>query len=73
MTITSAEPLDAEDMTSVKEALKNLKAAGESFIISEKVDSSILGGIIVQMGDKYVYLSTIKRIREIERILQEPV
>ena len=73
MTITSAEPLDAEDMTSVKEALKNLKAPGESFIISEKVDSSILGGIIVQMGDKYVDLSTIKRIREIERILQEPV
>lgn len=46
---------------------------GETFIISEEVDSSILGGVIVQLGDKYVDLSTIKRIREIERILQEPV
>jgi F-type H+-transporting ATPase subunit O len=46
---------------------------GESFIISEKVDPALLGGVIVQLGDKYVDLSTIKRIREIERILQEPV
>eukprot|EP00802_Teleaulax_amphioxeia_P025894 Tamp_26835.p1 GENE.Tamp_26835~~Tamp_26835.p1 ORF type:complete len:192 (-),score=72.30 Tamp_26835:162-737(-) len=73
VTITSAEQLDAEDMTEIKDALGNLKQSGESFIISEKVDSSLLGGIIVQMGDKYVDLSTIKRIREIERLLQEPV
>ena len=46
---------------------------GESFIISEKVDPALLGGVIVQLGDKYVDLSTIKRIREIERLLQEPV
>jgi hypothetical protein len=45
----------------------------ESFIISEKVDPALLGGVIVQLGDKYVDLSTIRRIREIERILAEPV
>ena len=73
VTITSAEALDAEDLSMVKDALTNFKKEGESFIISEKVDSSLLGGVIVQLGDKYVDLSTIKRIREIERILQEPV
>jgi len=73
VTITSAEALDSEDLTMVKDALTNFKQAGESFIISEKVDPALLGGVIVQLGDKYVDLSTIKRIREIERLLQEPV
>jgi len=73
VTITSAQALDTEDMSLVTDALTNFKKDGESFIIAEKVDSALLGGIIVQLGDKYVDLSTIKRIREIERILQEPV
>jgi len=46
---------------------------GESFIISEKVNSALLGGFAVQLGDKYVDLSTLKRIRDIERLLQEPL
>jgi len=46
---------------------------GESFVISEKVNPALLGGFAVQLGDKYVDLSTLKRIREIERLLQEPV
>jgi F0F1-type ATP synthase delta subunit len=37
------------------------------------VDKTLLGGMIVQVGDKYVDLSIIKRIREIERILTQPV
>jgi len=73
VTITSAESLDSEDLGSIKDALGNLKKSDESFIISEKVDPALLGGVIVQLGDKYVDLSTIRRIREIERILAEPV
>eukprot|EP00277_Geminigera_cryophila_P014483 CAMPEP_0179442182 /NCGR_PEP_ID=MMETSP0799-20121207/25673_1 /TAXON_ID=46947 /ORGANISM="Geminigera cryophila, Strain CCMP2564" /LENGTH=204 /DNA_ID=CAMNT_0021227059 /DNA_START=391 /DNA_END=1005 /DNA_ORIENTATION=+ len=73
VTITSAIKLDVEDMSLVTDALANFKKEGESFVISEKVNPALLGGFAVQLGDKYVDLSTLKRIREIERLLQEPV
>ena len=72
-TVTTAEPLDAAQLTSVKDSLKNFIKGDEKLILDTAVDESILGGLTVRVGDKFVDLSIIKRINEIKRLLDQPL
>ena len=44
---------------------------GDSFTLVEKVDPSILGGVVVQAGDKLVDLSVSKRMQKIVSALSK--
>lgn len=48
--VTSAEPLSAAQLKDLKAALKS--ALGRDVALSTKVDSSILGGLIVKVGSR---------------------
>ena len=72
-TVTTAEPLDSAQLTSVKDSLKNFIKGDEKLILDSSVDPSILGGLTVRVGDKFVDLSIIKRINEIKRLLDQPL
>ena len=72
-TVTTAEPLDAAQLTSVKDSLKNFIKGDEKLVLDTAVDASILGGLTVRVGDKFVDLSIIKRINEIKRLLDQPL
>lgn len=48
--VTSAEPLTAQQLSDLKAALKS--ALGRDVALSTRVDSSILGGLIVKVGSR---------------------
>ena len=48
--VTSAEPLSAEQLSDLKAALK--ASLGRDVALTTRVDSSILGGLIVKVGSR---------------------
>ena len=72
VTVTSMGKLAPNDVAALKTFLKQKKIfEGDSFTLVEKVDPSILGGVVVQAGDKLVDLSVSKRMQKIVSALSK--
>lgn len=66
-TVTSAVPLTEDDMQSVEKRLKEL--TGGEVVVETEVDESILGGMIVRIGDRLIDGSTKSRLQALKREL----
>lgn len=71
--VTSAEPLESGEVREVRECLQKLLREGETLKLQQQVDPTIIGGLVVELGDKYIDLSVEKRIREMEKLLMEAI
>ncbi|XP_069388068.1 ATP synthase subunit O, mitochondrial [Paralichthys olivaceus] len=69
--VTTAQPLDEANLSDLKVALKGFLAKGETIKLETKSDSSILGGMIVSIGDKYVDMSTKTKIQKLTKLIKE--
>ncbi|KAL3044966.1 hypothetical protein OYC64_013271 [Pagothenia borchgrevinki] len=70
-TVTTAQPLDAASLADLKVALKGFLQKHESIKLVTKLDSTILGGMIVSIGDKYVDMSTKTKILKLTKLIKE--
>ncbi|KAJ3587766.1 hypothetical protein NHX12_011363 [Muraenolepis orangiensis] len=70
-TVTTAQALDAPSLADLKVSLKGFIQKGETIILDTKTDSSILGGMIVSIGDNYVDMSTKTKIQKLTKIIRE--
>ncbi|KAL3758838.1 hypothetical protein ACHAWU_001360 [Discostella pseudostelligera] len=66
-TIISSEPLGKAQLSAVSEAMKTQFVEGAKVVLTTKVDPSILGGLQIQIGDKFLDLSVGSRIEEVSR------
>ena len=66
-TIISAEPLNKTQTEAVANAMKSQFPEGAKVVLASKVDPSILGGLQIQIGDKFLDLSVGSRIEEVSR------
>ncbi len=66
-TIISSEPLGKAQLTAVSEAMKTQFAEGAKVVLNTKVDPAMLGGLQIQIGDKFLDLSVGSRIEELSR------
>jgi F-type H+-transporting ATPase subunit O len=71
--VTTAKPLDAPMQQELQTVLKSFVKSGQSIILKAKVDPSILGGMIVSIGDKYVDMSTASKIKKYTDLIQQAV
>jgi len=71
--VTSAEALDKQTIANLTKSLKGFTAEGQSIKVTTKVDESILGGLIVEVGDKYVDMSVKSRVSKMMQALQAPM
>ena len=71
--VTSADPLSAEQMASLAAALNKFVSKGEKVVLSTKVDESILGGLVVDVGDKHIDMSVASRINRLQTLLNAAV
>ncbi|KAM3935970.1 ATP synthase peripheral stalk subunit OSCP, mitochondrial [Leptodactylus fuscus] len=71
--VTTAAPLDEASLTELKSALNGFLAKGESLKLETKTDPSILGGMIVSIGDKYVDMSTKTKIQKLTKVMRDTV
>jgi len=66
-TIISAEPLNKTQEKAVSEAMKTQFPKGAKVVLKTEVNPSILGGLQIQIGDKFLDLSVGSRIEAVSR------
>ncbi|XP_022876669.1 ATP synthase subunit O, mitochondrial-like isoform X2 [Olea europaea var. sylvestris] len=66
-------PLPQEEEKELEETLQVMIGQGKKVKVEEKIDPSILGGLVVEFGQKVFDMSIKTRARQMERFLQEPV
>ncbi|CAA2958888.1 ATP synthase subunit O, mitochondrial [Olea europaea subsp. europaea] len=71
--VTSVIPLPPEEEKELKETLQDIIGHGKKVKVEQKIDTSILGGLVVEFGQKVFDMSIRTRARQMERFLREPV
>ncbi|KAG5341200.1 ATPO synthase, partial [Acromyrmex charruanus] len=70
--VITASPLDADIKTKLESTLKRLLKKGETALLTTKVDPSIIGGMIISVGDKYVDMSIASKIKMYTDLIEIP-
>ncbi|KAK2586005.1 hypothetical protein KPH14_010575 [Odynerus spinipes] len=68
--VITAKPLDADTKAKLESTLKAFLKKGETILLTTKVDSSIIGGMVVSIDDKYVDMSVASKIKKYSDIIQ---
>ncbi|KAH8243258.1 hypothetical protein KR032_005946, partial [Drosophila birchii] len=68
--VVSAKPLDASQSKQLEGALKSFLKGNQSLKITSRVDPSIIGGLIVSIGDKYVDMSIASKVKLYTDVIQ---
>ena len=71
--VTTAQPLDEANLTELKSTLNGFMAKGEVLKLELKTDPTIMGGMIVSIGDKYVDMSTRTKIQKLSKIMHQTI
>ncbi|KAK5981505.1 Mitochondrial ATP synthase O subunit [Trichostrongylus colubriformis] len=67
--VTSAEPLSKAHESAFNDALQKMVKSGQKLQVSYKVKPSIMGGLVVTIGDKYVDLSIASRVKKLKEVI----
>ncbi|WCJ18946.1 ATP synthase subunit delta [Euphorbia peplus] len=71
--VTSVIPLPPEEEKELKVTLQELIGHGKTVRLEQKIDPSILGGLIVEFSQKVFDMSIKTRAKQMERFLREPI
>jgi len=71
--VITAKPLDKALQTELEAALKSFVKAGQSVQIKTSVDPTLLGGMVVSIGDKYVDMSTSSKIKKYTELIETAI
>lgn len=67
LTVTSAKPLSPDELTALVSRLE--KIYGKTFDVTQSVDSNLIGGVRIMMGDRLIDGSVEGRLAELSRTL----
>ncbi len=70
--VTTVIPLPAAEEKELKESLEELLGEGKKVTLEQKIDPSILGGLVVEFSEKVFDMSIRTRARQMERFLRDP-
>nr|CAI5819119.1 unnamed protein product [Callosobruchus analis]CAI5864817.1 unnamed protein product [Callosobruchus analis] len=71
--VVTAKELDADQKKKLEGVLKSFVKANETIHLTSKVDPSIIGGMIVSVGDRYVDMSVASKIKRYTEIISAAV
>lgn len=71
--VITAKQLDADMKSKLEAALKRFLTKGQTILLNTKVDPSIVGGMIVSVGDKYVDMSVATKVKKYNEIIANAV
>jgi len=71
--VTTVIPLPAEEEKDLKQVLGKILGPGKTVKFEQKIDPSILGGLIIDFEDKRFDISIKTRAGQMERLLYEPL
>jgi F-type H+-transporting ATPase subunit O len=67
--VITAKPLDEKSRTELDSVLKQFSKKGEKLNVETTVDPAIMGGMIVEVGDRYIDMSIASKIKAYTDIL----
>eukprot|EP00842_Homolaphlyctis_polyrhiza_P002549 jgi/Hompol1/3295/HPOL_006455-RA len=75
VTVTSAKELDSRTLNKLKDVLakSSLVAAGSKLIVSNAVNPEIIGGLVIEVGDKTIDLSVSSKVTKLNNLISEAV
>merc|ERR1712028_90444 len=71
--VTVAEELSKAQHASLEKSLSSFISEGQTLTMSVQTDASILGGLVVEIGDKHVDLSIMSRITKLQNELKASI
>ncbi|OAA59291.1 ATP synthase F1 delta subunit [Cordyceps fumosorosea ARSEF 2679] len=73
MTVTSAQPLDSKTLAKLETAVSKSAyvGAGKKLKVTNQVNSDIIGGLVVEVGDRTIDLSVSSRIAKMNKVLTD--
>merc|ERR1712072_1121760 len=71
--VVTAKPLDAATQKEVEAVLAAFTKKGDVLKLTSKVDPSIVGGMIVTVGDKYIDMSLASKLKLYADLIKQPV
>ncbi|GAB4832596.1 hypothetical protein Ancab_006611 [Ancistrocladus abbreviatus] len=71
--VTTVIPLPPEEEKELKDTLQEIIGKGKKVKLEQKVDASILGGLVVEFEQKVFDMSIKTRAKQMERFLRDPV
>ncbi|XP_011892982.1 PREDICTED: ATP synthase subunit O, mitochondrial [Cercocebus atys] len=69
--LISEYPLEGATLSELKTVLKSFLSQGQVLKLEAKTDPSIMGGMIVRIGEKYVDMSVKTKIQKLGRAMRE--
>ncbi|CAD1474867.1 unnamed protein product, partial [Heterotrigona itama] len=69
--VITAKPLDNEITSKLQAVLKGFLNKGESILLTSKIDPSIIGGMIISIGDKYIDMSVSSKVKKYSDIIAD--
>ncbi|TPX37977.1 hypothetical protein SmJEL517_g00408 [Synchytrium microbalum] len=75
VTVTSAKDLDPKVTKQLKDVLtkSDMVEKNQKLIVTNKINPQILGGLIIEIGDKTIDLSVSSKISKLNRLLTEAI
>ncbi|XP_007519804.1 ATP synthase subunit O, mitochondrial [Erinaceus europaeus] len=70
-TVTTASALDEATLTELKTVLKSFLSKNQVLKLEVKTDPSIMGGMVVRIGEKYVDMSAKTKIQKLSKVMRE--
>jgi len=71
--VVTAKPLTSGELSELKAALNGFLKKGESLMLTTEVDPSIIGGMKIQIADKYVDMSMASKIKTYTDLIKQAV
>lgn len=71
--VTTAQGLERSEVEQIQVGLRKMLAPGQSLILEEKIDPSIISGVIIDIGDKHVDMSVLSRVRKLQQIVRDAI
>jgi len=68
--VTTAKPIDAAMSKEVQAALSGFLKKGQKALVTYKVDPSIVGGMVVSVGDKFCDMSIASKLNKYSELLK---
>lgn len=72
-TVTTAKKLNGPELDKVQKGLRKLLSPGQTLVLEERVDPTIMAGVIIDVGDKHVDMSVLSRIKKLQQIIRDAV
>ncbi|KAI9257677.1 OSCP/delta subunit of ATPase [Sporodiniella umbellata] len=74
LVVTSAKPLDKSALNKIVESLQKSKLAdGKKLLVSNKVKPDVLGGVLVELGDRSIDLTVSSKLAKLNKLVTDSI